>query len=35
VLDYGIVVAQGDPHDVMSSAEVRAAYMGEVVEDVA
>lgn len=34
VLDYGTVVAQGDPHEVMSSAEVRAAYMGEVVEDV-
>jgi branched-chain amino acid transport system ATP-binding protein len=34
VLDYGNVVAQGDPHAVMSSAEVRAAYMGEVVEEV-
>ena len=32
VLDYGVVVAQGDPHEVMASAEVRAAYMGEVVE---
>jgi branched-chain amino acid transport system ATP-binding protein len=34
VLDYGVVVAQGDPHEVMASAEVRAAYMGEVVEGV-
>ncbi len=35
VLDYGVVVARGEPHDVMASAEVRAAYMGEVVEEVA
>jgi branched-chain amino acid transport system ATP-binding protein len=35
VLDYGVVVAQGEPHRVMESAEVRAAYMGEVVEVVA
>ena len=35
VLDYGTVVAQGEPQQVMSSAEVRAAYMGEVVEEVA
>ena len=35
VLDYGRVVAQGEPHAVMASAEVRAAYMGEVVEEVA
>ena len=34
VLDYGIVVAQGEPQAVMSSAEVRAAYLGEVVEEV-
>ena len=34
VLDYGTVVAQGDPHEVMASADVRAAYMGEVVEEV-
>jgi len=33
VLDYGTVVAQGEPHQVMASAEVRAAYMGEVVEE--
>jgi sulfate-transporting ATPase len=35
VLDYGTVVAQGESHSVMASAEVRAAYMGEVVEEVA
>ena len=35
VLDYGTVVAQGEPHGVMASAEVRAAYMGEVVEGAA
>jgi len=34
VLDYGLVVAQGEPHAVMASADVRAAYMGEVVEEV-
>jgi ABC-type branched-subunit amino acid transport system ATPase component len=34
VLDYGLVVADGEPSAVMASAEVRAAYMGEVVEEV-
>ena len=31
VLDHGSVVADGRPHDVMASDEVRRAYMGEVV----
>jgi branched-chain amino acid transport system ATP-binding protein len=34
VLDYGTVVAQGLPHEVTKSTEVRAAYLGEVVEEV-
>jgi ABC-type branched-subunit amino acid transport system ATPase component len=34
VLDYGTVVANGAPDEVMKSPEVRAAYMGEVVEAV-
>jgi branched-chain amino acid transport system ATP-binding protein len=34
VLDYGNIVAIGDPAGVMSSPEVRAAYLGAVVTEV-